>query len=161
MNFEGEFAPAGSISVESAPPYRQEMSMNGRWQFQAVAVPPGWVAGVGNAPFLSDPKPDGWDQIPIKIPSPWNVNSYGEADCGEFRTFPNYPKYWETVDMAWLRREFYNMPDTEWPSSLYRRTVANAQFPLHRLPVLEECDGYYWKADFTLVAGEVLHDCLG
>jgi acetoacetate decarboxylase len=36
----------------------------------------------------------------------------------------------------------------------------NAQFPLHRLPVLEECDGYYWKADFTLVTGEVLHDYL-
>jgi acetoacetate decarboxylase len=36
----------------------------------------------------------------------------------------------------------------------------NAQFPLHRLPVLEECDGYYWKADFTLIAGEVLHDYL-
>ena len=36
----------------------------------------------------------------------------------------------------------------------------NAQFPLHRLPVLEECHGSYWKADFTLVAGEVLHDYL-
>ncbi len=37
----------------------------------------------------------------------------------------------------------------------------NAQFPLHRLPVREELDGYYWKADFTLVAGEVLYDHLG
>jgi len=36
----------------------------------------------------------------------------------------------------------------------------NAQFPVHRLPVLEECDGYYWKADFTLVPGEILQDLL-
>jgi acetoacetate decarboxylase len=36
----------------------------------------------------------------------------------------------------------------------------NAQAPLHRLPVVEELDGYYWKAEFTLVPGEVLHDYL-
>ena len=36
----------------------------------------------------------------------------------------------------------------------------NAQFPVYRLPVLGECEGYYWKADFTLVAGEILHDYL-
>lgn len=36
----------------------------------------------------------------------------------------------------------------------------NAQAPLHRLPVLEELDGYYWKADFTLVPGEIIHDYL-
>ena len=106
VNFPGEFAPAGSISAESAPPYRHELCLNGRWQFQAAALPPDWVAGTGNAPVLSDPKPDGWDQVPIKIPSPWNANSYGEADGGEFRTFPSYPVAWEKVDMAWLRREF-------------------------------------------------------
>jgi acetoacetate decarboxylase len=36
----------------------------------------------------------------------------------------------------------------------------NAQAPLHRLPVVEELDGYYWKAEFTLVPGEILHDYL-
>jgi acetoacetate decarboxylase len=36
----------------------------------------------------------------------------------------------------------------------------NAQAPLHRLPVVEELEGYYWKAEFTLVAGEILHDYL-
>ncbi len=36
----------------------------------------------------------------------------------------------------------------------------NAQAALHRLPVVEELDGYYWKADFTLVPGKILHDYL-
>lgn len=36
----------------------------------------------------------------------------------------------------------------------------NAQAPLHRLPVLEMLAGWYWRADFTLVAGEVVFDYL-
>jgi acetoacetate decarboxylase len=36
----------------------------------------------------------------------------------------------------------------------------NAQLPVHRLPVLEMLQGFFWRADFTLVPGEVLHDYL-
>ena len=36
----------------------------------------------------------------------------------------------------------------------------NAQAPLHRLPVLEMLDGFFWKATFTLVPGVILHDYL-
>jgi acetoacetate decarboxylase len=36
----------------------------------------------------------------------------------------------------------------------------NAQAPVWRLPVLEPLDGFFWRADFTLVAGRVLHDYL-
>ncbi|HEY1684565.1 MAG TPA: acetoacetate decarboxylase [Tepidisphaeraceae bacterium] len=36
----------------------------------------------------------------------------------------------------------------------------NAQAPVHRLPVREMLDGYYWRAKFTLVAGRVIHDYL-
>ena len=36
----------------------------------------------------------------------------------------------------------------------------NAQAPLHRLPVVEMLDGFYWKATFTLVPGVTLHDYL-
>jgi acetoacetate decarboxylase len=36
----------------------------------------------------------------------------------------------------------------------------NAQAPVHRLPVREMLDAYYWVGDFTLVAGTVLHDYL-
>ncbi len=36
----------------------------------------------------------------------------------------------------------------------------NAQAPVHRLPVVDMLDGLYWRADFTLVAGRVVHDYL-
>jgi acetoacetate decarboxylase len=36
----------------------------------------------------------------------------------------------------------------------------NAQAPVWRLPVIEPLYGFYWRADFTLVAGRVLHDYL-
>jgi acetoacetate decarboxylase len=36
----------------------------------------------------------------------------------------------------------------------------NAQAPVFRLPVLEPLEAYYWRADFTLVAGEIVHDYL-
>jgi acetoacetate decarboxylase len=36
----------------------------------------------------------------------------------------------------------------------------NAQAPIHRLPVVEMLDGYFWTASFTLVAGQIIHDYL-
>jgi acetoacetate decarboxylase len=36
----------------------------------------------------------------------------------------------------------------------------NALAPVYKLPVLEMQDGYYWRADFTLVEGQILHDYL-
>ncbi len=36
----------------------------------------------------------------------------------------------------------------------------NAQAPVHRLPVVDMLDGVHWRADFTLVAGRIIHDYL-
>ncbi len=36
----------------------------------------------------------------------------------------------------------------------------NAQAPIHRLPVLDMLDGFFWSADFTLVPGQIIHDYL-
>jgi acetoacetate decarboxylase len=36
----------------------------------------------------------------------------------------------------------------------------NAQAPVFRLPVVEPLNGVFWRADFTLVPGEVIHDYL-
>ncbi|MDW6022346.1 acetoacetate decarboxylase [Mesorhizobium sp. BAC0120] len=36
----------------------------------------------------------------------------------------------------------------------------NAQAPVYRLPVLEALTGCFWRADFTLVPGEIVHDYL-
>ncbi len=37
---------------------------------------------------------------------------------------------------------------------------ANVQAPLYRLPVLETFDAYFWRAEFSLVPGEIIHDYL-
>jgi acetoacetate decarboxylase len=36
----------------------------------------------------------------------------------------------------------------------------NAQLPVFRLPVVEPLGGFHWRADFTLVPGEIIHDYL-
>jgi acetoacetate decarboxylase len=36
----------------------------------------------------------------------------------------------------------------------------NAQAPVFRLPVVEPLEAFYWRADFTLVSGEIVHDYL-
>lgn len=36
----------------------------------------------------------------------------------------------------------------------------NAQAPVHRLPVVEMLDGFFWRAEFTLVPGVIIHDYL-
>src|SRR5690606_26023142 len=38
---------------------------------------------------------------------------------------------------------------------------ANAPLPVFRLPVIEPPEGFYWRADFTLVQGTIIHDYLG
>jgi acetoacetate decarboxylase len=37
---------------------------------------------------------------------------------------------------------------------------ANVQAPVYKLPVLEMLEGFYWRADFTLVAGTIIFDYL-
>ena len=37
---------------------------------------------------------------------------------------------------------------------------ANAQAPVFRLPVLEPLEGFFWRADFTIVPGEIIYDYL-
>ena len=36
----------------------------------------------------------------------------------------------------------------------------NAQLPVFRLPVIKPLEGFFWRGEFTLVAGEILHDYL-
>ncbi|MBC7286557.1 MAG: discoidin domain-containing protein, partial [Armatimonadetes bacterium] len=73
---------------------RPTVCLNGEWRFQAaddrLTFPPGQK----------------WDPIPIRIPSPWNVNAFTRGDGGDFVCFPSYPKAWEEVQAAWHRRTF-------------------------------------------------------
>lgn len=76
------------------PLLRPQVCLNGQWQFQPADVD------------LTFPPRGSWDPVPIRIPSPWNVNSFSRGDGGDFNCFPSYPKAWEEVKAAWHRRTF-------------------------------------------------------
>ncbi len=116
IEFDGEFAPAESWIRPQEGSARAELCLNGAWQFQPVAVPADFKRGAGEPPELPLPKGDGWDATPIKIPSPWNVNTWGggrNVGAGTERPFwpdsvyfPSYPEAWDKAEMGWLRRAF-------------------------------------------------------
>ena len=86
--------------------FRKEICLNGYWDFQAVALPSGYQAGKGVAPELPKPKNEAWDNVKIKIPSPWNINGFANRDLEgpDHRNYPSYPKAWDDVKMAWMRK---------------------------------------------------------
>ena len=111
VQYSQPFAPTASHLHPSEQPYRQSICLNGLWQFEPIPLPASFKEGVDSTPDL--PANDGkhWSPIPIRIPSPWNVNSFADKQGlgGDFRTYPSYPKEWETIKMGWLRKTF-NIP---------------------------------------------------
>lgn len=110
MTFDQVFAPQDGMVASTEKESRFEMCLNGNWQFQAVAMPADFRRNVGNPPTLTAPVTDKWDAVPIRIPSPWNINAfpYGQSKNlgpgGDFRAFPSYPQAWDDVRMAWMRK---------------------------------------------------------
>jgi hypothetical protein len=104
--FTAAFAPQQGQVAAIEQPLRDELCLNGLWKFQPVGVPKDFKPGL--ALTLPPPTAGGWDATPIRIPSPWNVNSFmREKDRyvgGDFLTFPSYPASWEDVRMGWLQR---------------------------------------------------------
>jgi beta-galactosidase len=106
VKFGGEFAPQEGLVATPEKPLRADICLNGSWQFQPVALPQGFKEGFDKAPELPLPANDKWQQTAVKVPSPWNANSFANEKGlgGDFRTYPSYPKEWESVKMGWLRR---------------------------------------------------------
>ncbi|SEM76199.1 beta-galactosidase [bacterium A37T11] len=121
IRYMGRFSPAEGLVKPQEKPYRDEICLNGLWDFQPFGIPKNWKKGAGIAPPLPVPGVNGWDSVPIKIPSPWNVNTWGGGrDVGPGTSspyspssvyFPSYPKTWDTVQMGWLRKKF-SIPHT-------------------------------------------------
>jgi beta-galactosidase len=107
-NFSRIFAPQQGRLAPVERPARDEICLNGSWQFAPVALPIGFQTGKGIVPTLPPPTADGWDRTPIRIPSPWNVNTFPDRRNlgGDFRCFPSYPAAWNDAPMGWLRRTF-------------------------------------------------------
>ncbi|MDI6784073.1 MAG: glycoside hydrolase family 2 TIM barrel-domain containing protein, partial [bacterium] len=73
---------------------RKSICLNGEWQFQP------------DSGSLQYPPSVNWAKTKIRIPSPWNVNSFYPEKGGDFRWYPSYPKEWEPATAGWHRREF-------------------------------------------------------
>lgn len=108
VTFRREFAPQEGKVTPIERPQRDEICLNGKWQFQPAPLPSGWQREKSGLPELGLPKRDGWEKTPIRIPSPWNTNAFpdGQMGGGDFRCFPSYPARWNTAEMGWLRRSF-------------------------------------------------------
>src|ERR1700744_5406699 len=107
LEYKGVFSPLQSLVNPAEKPFREDICLNGSWQFQPVELPANFKEGHDTAPELPPMEDSKWDNTPIRIPSPWNVNSFADMNGlgGDFRTYPSYPKSWEDVKMGWLKRE--------------------------------------------------------
>ncbi|HEX4121769.1 MAG TPA: glycoside hydrolase family 2 TIM barrel-domain containing protein [Verrucomicrobiae bacterium] len=97
--FHRAFAPQDGLVSRYEEPVRREMCLNGSWKFAGDTNTglPEEFAGLTGA----------WDKTAIRIPSPWNVNSFSmtsEVKGGDFRAFPSYPKEWDNLSAAWMER---------------------------------------------------------
>ena len=104
--FPRVFAPVEGSVNRTERPFRDEICLNGLWDFQPADLPQDYLRGGGVDPQLPLPSDNGWDDVKIRIPSPWNVNSFA-CNCLEgpdHRNYPSYPEKWDEVKMAWIRR---------------------------------------------------------
>jgi beta-galactosidase len=100
------FAPGEGFFNRLEKEFRNEICLNGLWDFQAVQLPADYQPGKGIVPELPLPKDDAWDHVKIKIPSPWNINGFANRNLEgpDHRNYPSYPKEWEDVKMAWMKK---------------------------------------------------------
>ena len=86
--------------------YRSKLCLNGLWEF---APSSGAITDL----------PDTFDRIPIKVPSPYNINAFQPSHLrryagseevfvqgGDFRLYPEYPVRWEKAKCGFYRRSF-------------------------------------------------------
>jgi hypothetical protein len=91
--------------------FRSEICLNGCWEFQPVDLPDGFKPG-GFTPELPLPRPDQWESVKLKVPSPWNINGFVVGDGipgGDFVAYPSYPEKWKHAKMGWMKR-FIRVP---------------------------------------------------
>jgi len=104
VRFNSGFAPAGDFVKPQERPFRDAVCLNGYWQFMPVEN-----AGELNEGELRNPALSGnptWEKIPVKVPSPWNVNSFAQGNGGNFVSYPGYPEKWDTIRAGWLMKKF-------------------------------------------------------
>ncbi len=100
--FQYKFAPQEGLVKKVEKLFRDEICLNGKWQFQPVTIKKGSTFEEIKSP--EKPSVLAWEKTPIKIPSPWNVNGFTNGTGGDFKAFLSYPKAWEKEKAGWLRK---------------------------------------------------------
>ena len=167
--YKHTFAPSEGFVNKLEKEFRKEICLNGKWDFQAIPVPEGYKADKGVAPELPLPKDNAWDKVKIKIPSPWNINAfatYNGMEGPDHRNFPSYPKAWEDVQMAWMRKTV-TIP-ADWDNQrikLYFEAVAGyTEVYVKGQKVVENFDNFLpFEADITSLVqvGETVEILVG
>jgi lysophospholipase L1-like esterase len=107
--FTPDFAPGERATTPAERAFRDDTCLNGSWEFM-----PAKLDGHPNRSELEQAEPPAHfvgDPTRVRIPSPWNVNSFpGSKDGGDFVTYPSYPARWDTVRAGWLRRRIPYKP---------------------------------------------------
>ena len=108
------YSPEKGFLSNAEKEFRKEICLNGQWEFQGIELPKNYQKG-DSVPELTKYDNNNWDEIKIKIPSPWDVNNF-TAHCkkpgGDFKCYPRYPEKWNHYKMAWHKRKIY-IPE-EW-----------------------------------------------
>ncbi len=148
VTFTRKFAPQEGLIKPVEKPNRDEICLNGSWQFQPVSLPGNYDLKNG-VPLLPAAKANGWSSTPIKIPSPWNINAFTYSGG---KTYPSYPEEWDKARMGWLRRTF-TVP-SNWKNKrliLHFEAIAgNAQVYVNGKQVAEHFDNALpFEADIT------------
>lgn len=97
VNYPWAFNPKGGMVNTEEKGYREEICLNGTWKFMPVYST--------NIADFRLPGQFTWEQTPIKIPSPWNVNAFTDGRGGDFVAYPSYPKQWEKAQMGWMQKK--------------------------------------------------------
>ncbi|MES2277875.1 MAG: glycoside hydrolase family 2 TIM barrel-domain containing protein [Bacteroidota bacterium] len=104
IHFKHDFAPTDAFVKPQEKPFRDGICLNGEWQFMPVEKAD--KLGLDKIKNPTLPENPAWENTPVKVPSPWNVNSFamGDGSGGNFLTYPSYPKKWEGIKAGWLMR---------------------------------------------------------
>jgi len=99
VKFTRAFAPQAGLVSQYEESARQEICLNGSWQFQGTAD-----TSVPNAESIwSRPMGACRDQDSLALERKFILDGFGRAGR-RFRAYPSYPKEWENVKAAWMQK---------------------------------------------------------
>lgn len=100
VKFNHPFNPLANKVNELEKPARDEICLNGSWDFMPVFS--------NKKEDFKVPEEFKADSVKIKIPSPWNVNRFASNNVkgGDFNAFPSYPENWKNAKIGWQKRSF-------------------------------------------------------